>query len=194
MSALAETINNGILFAEIFDVDNSDSVDAYLDAHQAVASLNIVSVQPEPEAMESFMELLRPADPEFLDVANYDVQETAPAPAVDWESVCAALEESQKTLILVQDMLTETLSGLNIPDYQFIRFQADQHGLLRVVGEHDRKFEIESVVNSAENGRLRDYFNSVSTGLSLAGGLVGSVAVPPELVDYAREQQYAAAC
>lgn len=194
MSALAETISNGILFAEIFDVDNSDSVDAYLDAHQAVASLNIVSVQPEPEAMESFMELLRPADPEFLDVANYDVQETAPAPAVDWESVCAALEESQKTLILVQDMLTETLSGLNIPDYQFIRFQADQHGLLRVVGEHDRKFEIESVVNSAENGRLRDYFNSVSTGLSLAGGLVGSVAVPPELVDYAREQQYAAAC
>lgn len=193
MSVMEMTPATAVIFSEEQDLANA----AYLDAREAVVALNIHSVQPDFESLTAFIDLLYMTDQQYIEVPEAAVVAAQPEaedePVLDWDSVLYALEESQKILMMVQEMLSATLADMNIADHDAIRFFADDHGWLRVVGEHDRKMEIESVVNSAENNQLREYYMSATAGMTMAGSLVGTMAVPPEVVESARARQYAAA-
>lgn len=191
MSVMDEVMTTEVVFCEPRDEANADSVVAYLDAEQAIASLNIDSSQPDPESLDAFIELLYMADQEYMEVPEYAPAE--PQPLMDWDAVALALEESQRILVLVQEMLSSTLADMGIEDHDAIRVYADEYGWLRLVADHPRRDEIESALNSAENNQLREYYMSATAGMSMAGSLVGTMAVPQEVVDYARERKYAAA-
>lgn len=195
MSVMEEVMTTGVVFCDMPDQTNSDSVVAYLNAEQAVASLNVDSAQPEPVALDAFIELLFLADQQYIEVPHYEERESevVAEPILDWEAVALALEESQRILVMVQELLSATLADMGIVDHESIRVYTDEYGWLRVVGEHDRKVQIESTLNSAENNQLREYYMSATAGMSMAGSLVGTMAVPPEVLEQAQSRRYAVA-
>ncbi len=145
-----------------------------------VLSVNREATATRTEDFAAFLDLLYAADSDYIDAAGYAPE--PPTQLVDWDAVGMALSESQQILIGVQNLLAETLAAMGVEDYQYIRVYADTRGFLRLVSDHDRRDEIESVLNGPDNADLRNLYHAAVSGMSLAGGLVGNVSVPPELL------------
>ena len=140
-----------------------------------------------PEDLFAFFELIYGADTEYLDAETYlSSGVDASEPCLDWDIVCQALSESQGILVAFQNLLTGVLDALGVEDARFLRVLADSAGNLRLVSDHPRREEIETVLNNQENSRLRELHAAALAGMSLAGGLVGGASVPPEVLERAR--------
>lgn len=186
-AALDEKLGADVLFTETADSVDSDAMDRN---HNAVVAANQEAAAVDAEALAAFFDLLSAADCEYIDTQDY-----APAPsepALDWDAVASALNESQRILVCVQNLLSETLAAMGVEGHQYIRVYSDLDGSLRLVSEHPRRAEIEAVLNSPENQELRNLHQAAMTGMSLAGGLVGTFAVPDAVMDRIRAKEHAA--
>lgn len=150
--------------------------------HQEVLEANRQASTVDSESLAAFLELLAAADAEYLDAADY-AQPAAPEQSalagLDWDALNQALAESQQILIGMQRLLSETLAAAGVADHEHIRVYADEQGWLRLVGEHPRSEEIETILNSPENLELRNLHAAAMAGMSLAGTLVGSMTTLP---------------
>lgn len=187
MSAIEEPMLADVAFAGSETVVDNE---ALAKAEQAVLDQNLQAMAVESEDFAAFLDLLAQADAEYLDTQEYVAPE--PVPMLDWEAVSQALNESQKILIGVQTLLSETLAAMGVEDHEFIRVYADTQGDLRLVSDHRRRAEIESVLNSPANFELRNLYHAATAGMSLAGSLVGTMAVPEEVLERVKAKQHAA--
>ena len=196
MSAMNEQPMAEVVFAGTPDNPAMTDARAYLRAEAEVWSHNLDAMRVDPLSLYSFMEILAMCDTEYME----GVQEHAPVAAsvyseaedpdalVDWPTVEAALGESQKILIGVQQLLAETLSEMGIEDCDEIRVFSDAHGKMRLVTDHERQSDIEAVLNNEENRPLRELYSAASSGMSVAGGLVGAMSVPRDVLDRLKEK------
>ena len=155
-----------------------------------IMAANREASEVDHEALAAFLDLLAAADTDYIDAEAYVPEPEAPA--LDWDAVSQALGESQAILIGVQRLLSETLAGMGVADHQSVRVYADTAGCLRLVADHPRRAEIESALNSPENRELRDLYQAATSGMSLAGSLVGNFAVPEEVLARVKAKQSAA--
>lgn len=187
MSALEEIAAVEVAFA---GPETRVDRDARARAEREILDQNLQAMAVNGEDFAAFLELLGQADTEYLDAQEY--VPPAPAPMLDWEAVSLALTESQKILIGVQNLLSETLAAMGVEDHQFIRVYADTEGWLRLVTDHPRRAEIEDALNSPENVDLRNLYQAATAGMSLAGSLVGTMAAPVEVLERIKAKQHAA--
>ncbi len=152
---------------------------AYMAALHEVLVANHDALRTSEEDLDAFLEILMAADAEYIETPAYAVPQ--PLMPLDWESVSMALSESQNILIGVQQLLAETLSAMGVEDSEYVRIYAEENGALRLTSDHPRRAEIEAVLNSSANAELRNLYKSAVAGMSLAGGLVGTMALPPEV-------------
>ena len=174
------------------NVVTSSDAEAMERNMEAVMAQNLAATSVEAESLDAFMDLLSAADPEYIDAAAYAVP-TEPENIVDWDTVTHMLEESQAILISVQELLRTTLEGMGVEDSEFIRVYSDMNGGLRLLADHPRKLEIEGELNSAGNAPLREMYTAAVNGMGLAGGLVGAVAVPEEVLERVKAKKVSAA-
>ncbi len=157
--------------------------DARIQNQVDIWSHNQAAMLVAEETTQAFLELVYAADPEYLDAAEYVDLQAEPQKLVDWNSIDAALGESQKILQGVQTLLSSILEEMGVEDYQYLRVYADHEGLMRLVGGHDRAEEIEAVLNSPEHFVFREMYAAANAGMGMAGSLVGRVAVPQEVLE-----------
>lgn len=195
MSAMQNISMPEVVFADSAENPAMADANAYLKVEAEVWSQNLDAMRVDPLSLYSFMELLSMCDTEYMEqveehapVAAYSEEEVEPEALVDWHTVEAALGESQKILIGVQELLAETMAEMGITDCQSIRVFSDAHGQMRLVSDHDRQEEIEAVLNSEENRPLRELYSAASSGMSVAGGLVGTMSVPRDVLDRLKEK------
>lgn len=146
-----------------------------------VLEANRQASEVESESLTAFLDLLAAADAEYMAAASY-VEPARPEstlPGLDWDTLHMALAESQRILINVQELLSETLAGIGVEDHAHIRVYADEAGALRLITDHPRQTEIENLLNSPENQELRNLHAAAMAGMSLAGNLVGSMTSMP---------------
>ena len=195
MSVMEEMIVTDVIFAEDAPAEilalAADS-SAYLRNEQEVWGHNLEAMRVDSEALDAFLELVHGADAEYLDAEEY-VTPAEPANTVDWDSVNAALNESQQILIGVQKLLSETLENMGVEDHAYIRVYSDAAGAMRLVADHPRREEIEAVLNSPVNSALRCLYQAATTGMSMAGSLVGKMSVPEEVLEQLKAK-YCTAC
>lgn len=187
MSAIEEPMLVDVAFA---DAGTAVDSEAMARAEQAVLDQNLQAMAVDSGDFAAFLDLLAQADPEYMGAQEYAQPE--PAPMLDWDAVTQALNESQKILVGVQNLLSETLAAMGVEDHEFIRVYADTHGDLRLLSDHSRRAEIEGVLNSPENFELRNLYHAATAGMSLAGSLVGTMAVPDEVLERVKAKQHAA--
>lgn len=195
MSAMQNISMAEVVFADSAENPAMADANAYLKVEAEVWTQNLDAMRVDPLSLYSFMELLSMCDTEYMEqveehapVAAYSEEEVECEALVDWPTVEAALGESQKILIGVQELLSETLSEMGIADCQSIRVFSDAQGQMRLVSDHDRQVEIEAVLNSEENRPLRELYSAASSGMSVAGGLVGTMSVPRDVLDRLKEK------
>ena len=158
-----------------------------------IMSQNRAASAVENESFAAFLDLLSAADTDYIDAAATLPQTAEPQlPPLDWDAVSAALSESQAILQGVQELLSETFAAMGIPDHQFIRVYADMNGDLRLLADHPRREEMETVLNSPENQDLRQLYQAAVSGMGLAGGLVGTMSVPAEVLEKVKAKHSAA--
>ncbi|MCC8190350.1 MAG: hypothetical protein LIP77_06890 [Planctomycetes bacterium] len=160
-------------------LETSDPTATAAAAEREVLRQNHLAMGVDTDALDAFLELLQAADDDYLDTGNY---RPAPAePLLDWDEIRQALDESQRILIGVQNLLSDILAGMGVEDHQFLRVYADPRGDLRLVSDHPRRTEIEAVLNGPDHHELRSLYQASTAGMSLAGSLVGTLP-PPETV------------
>ncbi len=108
---------------------------------------------------------------------------------LDWDAVSAALDESQRILVGVQQLLSETLRGMGVEDHDSIRVYSDEAGFLHLLVDHPWQAEIEAILNSPEHAELRQLYQAATSGMSMAGGLVGHFSVPDEVIEHAENKK-----
>lgn len=190
MSVMDETLTAaGVVLVEHAVGGTGEEIAAYLDNEHQVLNQNIDAMQVRPEDLDAFLELVYAADQEYMDVEEYVAE---PQNLVDWDSVSTALMESQKILVMTQELLSETLADMGIGDHASIRVYSDAEGALRLVVSHPRQAEIEAMLNSPEQRHLRDMYTSATAGMSIAGSLVGNISVPEEVLEMAKAKRAAA--
>lgn len=187
MSAIEEPMLVDVAFAETATTVDRDAMAA---AEQAVLDQNLQAMAVDSEDFAAFLDLLAQADAEYMSTQEYVAPEAAPM--LDWDAVTQALNESQKILVGVQNLLSETLAAMGVEDHEYIRVYADTQGDLRLVSDHPRRAEIEAILNSPDNVELRNLYHAATAGMSLAGSLVGTMAVPDEVLERVRAKQHAA--
>jgi hypothetical protein len=187
MSVIDEPVMTDVAFREM---ESAVDLDALARNEREVMDQNRLAMSVESEDFKAFLDLLSGADAEYLDAREY----VAPPadPMLDWDAVNKALNESQQILIGVQNLLSETLAAMGVEDHQYIRVYADTQGDLRLVSEHPRREEIESALNSPANYELRNLYHAAMAGMSLAGGLVGTMSVPDEVLAKVKAKHHAA--
>lgn len=192
MSVMEETMIADVVFTGTPEVP-AQPVDAkaYLENEQEVWSHNLEAMRVDTDALNAFLDLLSQADAEYMDATEYVQPE--PQTILDWDAVDAALTESQQILIGVQKLLSQTLAEMGVEDHEYIRVYSDSSGLLRLVSDHPRRLEIEDALNSPANSAIRSLYQAATTGMSMAGGLVGRMSVPEEVLAAIKEK-YGAAC
>lgn len=137
----------------------------------------------DAEALEAFLELLYAADADYISVEP--PAPAMPAPLLNWDEVGQVLAESQAMLQSMQQLLSLTLAEMGVEDHAGIRVYEDESAKLRLVVDHPRREEIETVLNSPENRQLQDLYRAAVNGMGLAGSLVGNGAVPTEVLSSA---------
>lgn len=192
MSAvMQEPLALEVMFVETdtqIDTETREQIEGEVKAQNRAAS------EVAAESLEAFLDLLSAADADYIDAGDYaPVPAPEPGTLVDWESVSQALSESQAILIGVQQLLSETLAAMGLEDHQFIRVYADDAGSLRLVSDHDRREEIETTLNGPENQNLRNLYQAAVSGMSLAGGLIGAMSVPQEVLEQIKAKKQHAA-
>ncbi len=180
-----------VLFGASAVADDVDAVASYLDNEHRVLHENMGAMRVSPEDLDAFLELVYAADAQYMDVEDYLPE--PPQTLVDWDDVSRALLESQKIMVKTQELLSETLAEMGIPDHSDIRVYSDAEGALRLVVSHPRQAEIEAALNSPRHRPLRDMYISATAGMSVAGSLVGSVSVPGEVLERMQEKHRQAA-
>lgn len=176
MSVLEEPMTD-VLFA----AETTADAEALARNEAEILRQNMQAMTVDTEAMSAFLDLLSGADTEYLAAEEYVPEPETPE--LDWDAVSAALGESQKILIGVQSLLSETLAAMGVEDHAYIRVFQDIHGDLRLVAAHPRQAEIEAALNSPENAVLRELYEAATAGMSLAGSLVGTMSVPTEVLE-----------
>jgi hypothetical protein len=191
MSAVEEEIVMEIVFAADEEIPANIDTRAYCENEAEVLSHNIEAMKVDVEALNAFLELLAACDDEYIDTqgetADYMLE--TPHPMLDWDSVSAALDEGQRILVGVQQLLSATLQGMGVEDYDSIRVYSDSAGLLRLLVDHPYQEEIEAALNSPENAELRQLYQAATSGMSMAGGLVGHFSVPDEVIEHAENKK-----
>lgn len=183
MSTMSETCMAEVVFAGTPENPALSDPQAYKYNEAEVWSQNMDAMRVDMDSLYAFLDLLYACDEEYIEQA----QEYAPVdsdgenPLVDWATVSSALGASQNVLIGVQQLLTETLGGMGIENYEEIRVFSDINGMMRLVSSHDRQEEIEKMLNSDENRPLRELYNAATSGMGVAGGLIGTVSLPQEV-------------
>lgn len=192
MSVMEETMVADVVFTGTPEVP-AQPVDAkaYLANEQEVWSHNLEAMRVDTDALNAFLELLSEADAEYMDATEYVQPE--PQTILDWDAVSAALTESQQILIGVQKLLSQTLEDMGVEDHEYIRVYSDTAGLMRLVSDHPRRGEIEDALNSPANYALRSLYQAATSGMSMAGGLVGKMSVPEDVLAQIKAK-YCAAC
>lgn len=170
-----------------------NEADATLAAVQAVMDSNYEAKNTLPESLQAFIELVMAADPEYIEAPEYTTLAPEDKKPLDWDQVSEALNESQEILVLVQKLLTETFLSMGLPDAQYLRVWQDMDGSLRLTGDHERREEIERELNGPANAELRRMYEAAVSGMSMAGGLVGTMACPEEVLRQVRDSQNAPA-
>ncbi len=186
----AENIVVEIVFASEEEAVRADS-EAYLESEAEVLTHNIEAMKVDVEALNAFLELLAGCDDEYIDT-QADAAEYLPdsrRQMLDWDSVSAALDESQRILVGVQQLLAATLAGMGVEDAESIRVYNDEAGFLHLLVDHPYQAEIEAILNSPEHAELRQLYQAATSGMSMAGGLVGHFAVPDEVIEHAESKK-----
>ena len=188
MSVIDEPVMTEVAFS---DTGMAVDLDARAQAEREILGQNMLAMEVDGESFNAFLDLLAGADAEYMNAQDY-----VPAPAapmLDWDAVSQALTESQQILIGVQNLLSETLAAMGVEDHQYIRVYADTRGALRLVSDHPRRAEIEDALNRPENIELRNMYHAAMAGMSLAGGLVGTMSVPEEVLEKVKAKKQHAA-
>ena len=188
MSAVVEEpLTLDVLFVETDDPADAEALE---QNRREVLAANRDASSVEGEWLAAFLDLLAGADAEYIDAGSY-----APPPpslALDWDAVSQALSESQQLLVGVQNLLSETLAAMDVEDHQFIRVYSEPDGSLKLVSDHPRRDEIETALNGPDNRDLRTLYQAAVSGMGLAGGLVGAMAVPAAVLERLKAKQTAA--
>lgn len=185
MSVIDETLPMEVAFR-----DGAADASALEAAEREILEQNLQAMSVKSEDFAAFLDLLADADAEYLDAQEYVA--SPDAPMLDWDAVNLALNESQQILIGVQNLLSETIAAMGVEDHQHIRVYSDVNGDLRLVSNHPRRAEIEATINGPENYELRNLYQAAMAGMSLAGGLVGTMSVPDEVLEKIKAKQHAA--
>ncbi|MCC8165323.1 MAG: hypothetical protein LIQ31_04030 [Planctomycetes bacterium] len=164
----------------------------YIANEAEVWSHNLDAMRVETAVLDAFLDLLAAADAEYMDTAEYVIDESDLGAVVDWTSVESALGESQQTLIGLQNLLSNILEEMDVEDYQYLRVYSDAEGAMRLVGDHPRREEIELVLNSPEHEQFRELYQAATNGMSMAGSLVGRVSVPAEVLEQYKQRKASA--
>lgn len=192
MSVMDETlVANGICFVDQAVQETGDDIAAYLGNEHLVHNENIDAGQVTQEDLQAFLELVYAADPEYMDTQAY-VPAPEPQNLVDWGDVTEALMASQRTMTAMQELLSESLREMGVEDHSSIRVYSDPEGALRLVVDHPRQREIESMLNAPEQSYIRDMYISATAGMTIAGSLVGTMSVPEEVLEMAKAKRRAA--
>lgn len=186
---MSATLDEALAVDIVADAVTTDQ-QAWERNHAAIMAANRDASVVDGEDLAAFLDLLAAADTDYIDADAYIPEPETPA--LDWDAVSQALSESQAILIGVQKLLSETLAAMGVEDHMAIRVFADTGGWLRLVSDHPRRAEIESILNSPENRELRDLYKAATSGMSLAGSLVGNLAVPEEVLARVKAKQSAA--
>ena len=192
MSVMDETLVSEVVFVDNAPEPTSEEVAAYFDNENQVMHHNMEAMRVETEHLDAFLELVYATDPEYMDTQQY-MPQPEPENMLDWETVSAALGESQKIMIAMQELLSETLAEMGVEGHDSIRVYSDTDGAMRLLVDHPRREEIETVLNSRENRHLRDLYASATAGMSIAGSLVGNMSVPEEVLEQIKAKQYSSA-
>lgn len=193
-STMSEVCEAEVVFVSAFENPAMADIDAYRQVEAEVWTQNMDAMRVNPEALDAFIELVYGCDTEYMEQVEehvpsiYDLDELHGEGLVDWSTVTNALGESQKILIGVQALLSETLAEMGVEDYRDIRVFSDMHGMMRLLSDHERQEEIEARLNSDENRPLRELYNAATNGMSVAGGLVGTVSLPKEVLAKLKEK------
>jgi hypothetical protein len=179
-----ETVVMEVVFAADAEMAEIREAQAYEANAQAVESHNIEAMKVDVETLNAFLELITACDADYIDTQDYEVE--APQPMLDWDSVSKALDESQRILIGVQELLSSTLAEMGVADHEHIRVYSDDMGFLHLLVDHPLQEEIEAALNSETHRPLRELYQAATSGMSMAGGLVGRFAVPDAVVEHAR--------
>lgn len=177
-AAVEEVLALEVIFVE---ADRDADTEARERNHEEVMTVNRQASEVDHDDLMAFLELVYAVDPDYIEAQEYVPE--PPAPMVDWESVSAALAESQEILIKVQQYLSEILAGMEVEDHDAIRIYADTNNQLRLVLDHPRREEIERELNGPKHMELRSLYITATSGMSLAGSLVGSLSVPDGVLD-----------
>lgn len=144
-----------------------------------VKNANREAATVESESFQAFLELVSGADADYIDAPSPSPR--LPDPLLDWDEVCLALTEAQELLAATQRLLSEILAAAGVEDHDCVRIYEDRDGRLRLVADHPRQDEIESLVNSPRHRQLKELYRAAAAGMSLAGSLVGMGALPDEV-------------
>lgn len=187
MSVMDETAVMEIVFAADADVAANTDLQAYEANAQEIETHNIEAMQVDVEALNAFLELVAACDADYIDTQDYEME--IPQPMLDWDAVSKALDESQRILIGVQELLSDTLAEMGIEDHEHIRVYNDDMGFLHLLVDHPMQDEIEAALNSETHRPLRELYQAATSGMSMAGGLVGRFAVPDAVVEHAKNKK-----
>jgi hypothetical protein len=191
MSAAEENIVLEIVFADDAYSPADTDPESYLENEADVLNRNVEAMKVDVEALNAFLELLAGCDSEYIDT-QADAAEYLAEPRrqmLDWDSVSAALDEGQRILVGVQQLLSETLAAMGVEDHDSIRVYSDEAGFLHLLVDHPHQAEIEAILNSPECAELRQLYQAATSGMSMAGGLVGHFSVPEEVIEQAENKK-----
>lgn len=188
MSAVIETpLALEVVFVGVAETHEAVAREEWEKNRREVLIVNQQASATEVEDLAAFLDLLYAADTQYIKAEEYIAP--LPDPALDWDEVSKALAESQQILIGVQNLLAETLATMGVEDYRYIRVYADSGDNLHLVSEHPRREEIEAALNGTANADLRSLYHAATCGLSLAGGLVGNMSVPKDVLEKVKAKQ-----
>ncbi len=156
--------------------------------HKEVLAANVQASEVELESLYEFFNLIYDVDPDYIDAAAHVPAPTPSEPLMNWQEVGQALAESQRMLQTMQNLLSLTLSELGVEDHASVRIYEDQDNKLRLVSDHPRHEEIETVLNSPKQRQLQELYRSATNGMSLAGCLIGNGALPEEVLQKVKSQ------
>lgn len=179
-----------IVFAPDGEIPAYTDTRAYTENEGEILSHNIEAMKVDVEALNAFLALLAGCDDEYIDTQADASDYRQPArPMLDWDSVSAALDEGQRILVGVQQLLSATLQAMGVEDYDSIRVYSDEAGFLHLLVDHPYQAEIEAILNSPEHAELRQLYQAATSGMSMAGGLVCNFSVPDEVVEQAENKK-----
>lgn len=187
---MSAAVEEPIALEFLVDAPAPVELDAREQARREILAANLEAAEVEGGDLAAFLDLLAGADAQYL-AADVYVPEP-PRMALDWDAVSEALSHSQGILIGVQKLLSETLAVMGVEDHQIIRVYENPDGSLRLLADHPRRQEIEAALNGPENQDLRTLYHAAVDGMSLAGGLVGAVAVPEAVLEQVKAKHSAA--